>query len=95
MAEEEQVATTEPTAAAASEPTLTEKVAADEAGDAAKFAELKEKIEALGYVFVTIEELGARIKALEEAAPAAANEKLEALVAKMHAKMKMLIPMED
>ena len=34
--------------AQAPELTLTEKVAADEAGDAAKFAELKEKIEALG-----------------------------------------------
>lgn len=87
------------TATAAPEPTLTEKVAADEAGDAAKFAALSERVAKIETFLATsynerVAHFDARVKALEGAAPAAANEKLEALVAKMHEKMKLLIPMD-
>lgn len=85
--------------AAEPELTLTEKVAADEAGDAAKFAALSERVAKIETFLATsynelVAHFDARVKALEGAAPAAANEKLEALVAKMHEKMKLLIPMD-
>lgn len=109
MAEEETVvvATEETT----TEPTLTEKVAADEASDAAKFTALQDRVSSieafLGNNYNAMcAHFDERVKALEETLGKLTDagikvsvdgdlSELSALVEKMHEKMKLLIPMED